>query len=563
MELFCPWEPAKYLFFSSNVPNILYYALIPGMITSLLFSLLIFIKNKKNLAVRSLLYLSLLFCVWGFFALILFATNNTNQVMFFWSLTILIEPSIYLLGLIFTYYFITNNKVLGFNRFFLIILPILPIIILLSTQYNLVGVDLDCNAQEGPVALYYSYLIEIIYSLVILYITWKKYQISEKSEKNKILYFGIGICLLLIVFSSGNIIGSFTDDWILSQYGYFGMPIFIGILAYLTVKYNSFNIKLMAVQALVWGLAILIGSQFFFIKTSINLILNGITFSGVLIFGVYLIKSVKKEVEQREKMERLSEELQNSKINLEQTNKYLENANEKLKSVDKLKTEFLSLASHQLRSPLTAINGYTSMLLDGDFGNLDAKQKETVDKVFESSKHLTRVVEDLLSVTKIEQGGMQFTMAPFDFEKTVSDIVGDMIVVASKKNLKLSFDTDNNIPYTVNGDLEKIRQVIINLVDNSIKYTKEGSISLLLTKDLKKKKVVLAIKDTGMGMTKEIMNTLFQKFARGEGGKVNTGGSGLGLYLAKKIVEAHKGNVWVESPGEGLGSTFFVEFDLS
>jgi signal transduction histidine kinase len=112
----------------------------------------------------------------------------------------------------------------------------------------------------------------------------------------------------------------------------------------------------------------------------------------------------------------------------------------------------------------------------------------------------------------------------------------------------------------INGDEEKIRQVVINLIDNSIKYTPEGSINVRISKQ--GSKVLLAIKDTGMGMTEEIRQTLFKKFARGEGGKVNTSGSGLGLYLAKEISEAHNGRVWVESPGPGKGSTFFVEFEL-
>jgi signal transduction histidine kinase len=109
--------------------------------------------------------------------------------------------------------------------------------------------------------------------------------------------------------------------------------------------------------------------------------------------------------------------------------------------------------------------------------------------------------------------------------------------------------------------MEKLRQVILNLTDNSIKYTKTGSIVVKLTKDEAKGKIRLSITDTGMGMTPEIKATLFKKFARGEGGKVNTGGSGLGLYLAKEIIEAHKGTIDVESNGPDLGSTFFFELN--
>ncbi|MFA5933706.1 MAG: HAMP domain-containing sensor histidine kinase [Candidatus Paceibacterota bacterium] len=237
--------------------------------------------------------------------------------------------------------------------------------------------------------------------------------------------------------------------------------------------------------------------------------------------------------------------------------KYLKEVNEKLKGLDKLKTEFLSLASHQLRSPLTAIKGYTSMLLEGDFGKVTAQQKEMIDRVFQSSQHLTKVVEDLLNVSKIEQGGMKYEMAPFDMNKVACDLSNDLTVSAQKKGLELTCENDHQESYMINGDMEKIRQVVLNLIDNSIKYTEKGFIKVSLSKN--NGKVLFAVSDSGMGMTPEIKASLFQKFSRGEGGKVNTGGSGLGLYLAKEIVEAHHGRVWVESAGLGLGSTFIVE----
>ncbi len=238
----------------------------------------------------------------------------------------------------------------------------------------------------------------------------------------------------------------------------------------------------------------------------------------------------------------------------------LQEANEKLKSLDKLKTEFLSLASHQLRSPLTAIKGYTSMLLEGSFGEVGEKQKEAIDRVFQSSNHLTKVVEDLLNVSKIEAGGMKYEMTPFDIEKAAKDLSTDLSITASKKGLTLNFVTDSKAPYTVNGDMEKIRQVILNVIDNAIKYTQKGGITVNLTKDTLKNLIRVAVTDTGMGISPEEKEKLFQKFSRGEGGKTNTGGSGLGLYLAKQIAEAHGGHISIDSPGVGLGSTFSIDF---
>ncbi len=242
-------------------------------------------------------------------------------------------------------------------------------------------------------------------------------------------------------------------------------------------------------------------------------------------------------------------------------NSELGTANEKLKGLDKLKTEFLSLAAHQLRSPLTAIKGYTSMLLEGSYGVIDKGPRDIVDRVYQSSIHLAMVIEDLLNVSKIEQGGMQYIMTPFDIRKTTQEIANDLSITAQKKGLTFTFTANTEKQCVVFGDMEKIRQVILNLIDNSIKYTPTGSVAVNV--DLHEngeKKVTVSIKDTGIGVSEEYKKSVFEKFERGEGGKLNTTGSGLGLYLAKQIVEAHKGKIWLESEGKGKGATFFIEF---
>jgi signal transduction histidine kinase len=266
--------------------------------------------------------------------------------------------------------------------------------------------------------------------------------------------------------------------------------------------------------------------------------------------GILLIKSVRKEVEQRERLENL-------RLRLEESNLNLGIANDKLEDLSKLKSEFVSLASHQLRSPLTAIKGYASMLVQGDYGEINIEAKEAIDKIMQSSKNLSFVVEDLLNVSKIEQGGMKYEMTQFDFTELVKDTVENLSITAKQKNLLLI----NNIPkeskYIINGDKEKLRQVLINLIDNSIKYTPTGQIEVSLSEN--NNKITLKIKDTGVGIDEKIIKTLFEKFSRGEGGRLNSSGSGLGLYLAKEIIEAHHGRIWVESEGKGKGSTFFVE----
>src|SRR5688572_12392131 len=312
MEQSCPWEVASYFVYSSNIPTLFFYTHIPAMLVALFVGFLVFYKTGKSKLGASLLVVSLLFSLWCLFDLILWATNRPDIVMFFWSLQILFEPLVYLICFYLVYLFV-KNKDLSFNGKAMLFILYFPIVLLLSSDYNLQGVNLaDCTAIEGFIAQYFTYIIEILFILAIWVLVDMEYRKnSDKSRKKEILIFGLGVIVFLLAFSWGNLIGSFTENWNLAQAGLIGMPIFIGFLAYLIVRFHTFNIKLFATQALVWGLVLLIGSQFFFIKAPINFALTGVTFIATIIFGYLLIKSVKVEIEQKEELAKLNTDLQN------------------------------------------------------------------------------------------------------------------------------------------------------------------------------------------------------------------------------------------------------------
>lgn len=564
-SLLCPWDAPQFIIFSDNIPRLFFYSHIPAMVVAILIGLFVYAKSGKSRTGKMLLALTSLFFLWGLFDLILWATNKPGDVLFFWSLQIFAEILIFSFGVFFTYYFVNGERPMPFKYTLGFVVLLGPAIALLATQYNLVGVSLaTCTAIEGFVASYYSYFIEIVCVIAVVGILVRAHiGASSQEARRQIRAFGFGITLFLGVFLWGNVLGSLTDNWALAQAGLIGMPVFVAFLAYLIVRFKTFNIRLLGAQVLVYALAFLVVSMLF-IRTIENVrIVTLFTLALIVLIGTALIKSVRNEVKQRERLEVLAKQLESSKWRLEETNLKLEDANTKLESLDKLKTEFLSLAAHQLRSPLTAIRGYASMLLDGSFGAVEGKQKEAVDRVFESATHLSKVVEDLLNVSKIEAGGMKYEMAHFDMEKPVKDITAELSITAEKKGLALTFETDNAGPYTVNGDMEKIRQVVVNIIDNAIKYTERGSVTVKLSKDAARNMVAVAVKDTGMGISPEEKGRLFDKFSRGAGGKTNTTGSGLGLYLAKQIAEAHGGRVTIDSEGVGRGSTFTIELQAA
>jgi signal transduction histidine kinase len=310
------------------------------------------------------------------------------------------------------------------------------------------------------------------------------------------------------------------------------------------VKYKAFNVGVLGAQALVATLVVLIGTQFFFIRNSTNIVLNAVTFLLVLIFGYFLVRGVKRDLQVRKKLEELTNNLQHT--------------NTRLKELDAQKTEFISLATHQIRGPLGSIKGYASMLLEGDYGEFPEKAKSAVSVMLKSAQSLVIVVGDYLDVSRIEQGKMKFDFSNFDMKELVSGLIVELKPVVDIAKLDLTFECDETTTYMTHADMGKIKQVIGNLVDNSIKYTPRGSVHVSLTKSAGK--VLVSIKDTGIGIKKEVIPLLFNKFSRApDAGKTNIIGTGLGLFVAKKIIEAHKGRVWAESEGEGKGSQFYVE----
>jgi len=259
-----------------------------------------------------------------------------------------------------------------------------------------------------------------------------------------------------------------------------------------------------------------------------------------------------------EKMKDFSRTLQKE---VNRQTKELREANIRLQQLDKAKSEFISLASHQLRTPLSIIKGYISMLLEGTWGGVSEKQKEHLEKVYTSNERLIKLVEDLLTVSRIESGRLEFNFKSLDLDELVQNIVKEFGQLAEKKGLYLKYVQPAQALPEVKADSLKIRQVIQNLIDNAIHYTKKGGATIKLKAE--KSKVIFSIEDTGVGISTEEQMNLFEKFSRGRGvTTMHTEGTGLGLYLAAKLVEAHRGRIWVESEGKNKGSTFCFELPV-
>lgn len=231
------------------------------------------------------------------------------------------------------------------------------------------------------------------------------------------------------------------------------------------------------------------------------------------------------------------------------------------KMIEKMKTEFVSLAAHQLRTPLSAIKWTLKMLLEEDLGKITNKQRDFIEKTYQSNERMISLINDLLDITRIEEGRYLFKPQLSQIENIVQFVINSLKEEIKKKKIKFTFEKPKKKLPKVKVDVEKIRLAIYNIIDNAIRYTPTGGEVTISLKD-DKKEIEFSVKDSGVGIPEDQKQRIFAKFFRGANVmRMETEGTGLGLFIAKNIIEAHKGKVWFESE-EKKGTTFYFTLPL-
>ena len=220
---------------------------------------------------------------------------------------------------------------------------------------------------------------------------------------------------------------------------------------------------------------------------------------------------------------------------------------ERQNAIDALKSEFVSIASHQLRTPLSVIKWILKLFIDGDLGVVSSEQKEFLEKAYASNQRMINLVNDLLDVSRIEEGRFGYRFTTFDFIVLLKEILDGYKVLVTKNGVELAIDIESAGAVTIHGDRERLSLVFNNLIDNAVKFTpRKGHIRIMLSKE--RGKVIIRISDTGIGVSEADKERLFNKFFRAENARqMQTEGTGLGLFIAKNIIEKHRGTIHVDS----------------
>ncbi len=551
----CGWFSSQYLIVSDNIYTpLLYYTYLGCALPALFIALFVFLHQRNSLISRLLLAMNGSLTLWVLGSLVLWASEYPGRVMFAWTIVNMIEPFVYFFAFYFAYVFIFKQD-LSTEEKLLYTAPLLPTLILAPTPLMLIGFDLtncDRNAIEGILSIY-GYAVELLYVLLIIgfsVVALRAKIITDAVERRSVILFTIGITAFLTAFSFGNIIELITDNTFIGQYGLLGAPLFSALLAYLIVNYKAFDVKLFSIHAFMTALWLLIFSLLFINTLNHAHIVVFITLAIFSVIALPLSRSVEREIVGRQHNATLADDLQK--------------ANARLQDLDRSKSEFVSIASHQLRTPLTAIRGFAELMRDGSYGPVPAKFFEPLGHIETSVQNMAMSINDFLNVSRIESGTMKYEMGVFSLKELAKVITDELRQYAEKRNIALIFESAADDELMVYADEGKTRQILQNLIDNSIKYTPQGKVVLTASVIGAQHKAVIDIVDTGIGMSQKTLGIIFDKFVRASNANTaNMYGTGLGLYIAKEMAEAMQGHVAAASWGEGHGSTFTLELPLA
>lgn len=473
---------------------------------------------------------SLTFAAWLSADLVNWMANNYQLVAATWAPLDYIEIAFFLLLLHFTIIDLLPDVPTRYR--WLIIAPaIVPLFITLSGNavydFNQPQCEMVGNEWYAQYKLILETLIIAIVAFAGIYrlrVVW-----ADKAERIRSAMVAGAIGLFMAVFAGAEFYSTQTNIFEVTLYSLFVLPLFILVLTIAITNYGTFRLGDATIKVLFYIFLLLAGTQFFFVQSMGDFALAAMSFSVVLILGLVLYRTSERETAARHTVEKLSAE----------------------------KSEFMAFASHEIRNPITAMRGYASMISDGTLGAADREVMRAARQVLLVGDEVLMLISQFLDKSKVELGQIEYHLNDFDAGAAAKSIADGYRPHVEEKGLVLVTDIDLSKNLTVHGDEAKLKEIIGNIIDNSLKYTPKGSITISAysTEDT----VRIIVQDTGVGIPQEVLPKLFRKFGREDAAKANLLGTGLGLYIAKVFIEGMGGRIGADSDGKDKGARFIIE----
>lgn len=523
--------------FTYLVNNLQILSVTISTIFMFILGFVIYFHDTRKAIYKIFIFLAVVASGWGFFNYLYNQPLNNLSLIF---LRIHMFLSIWYAFLIFLFFnilknnidqekFIINKKIkyLFFSSILVSILSLTPFVFEKIIKFSEKNTILEIKTNFG-IIIFGFFIFYLFLNTIIDFL--------KNKNKNKYLLLFIGF---LISFSF-HIVFNFIFPNVFNNIKYVGFGSlftfpFILFSGYAILKNRFLNVRILTTDTFILILLLLSAVQIFNSENLLDTLIRFTIFMLLIFFSGILINSVRKEIEQREELQKLNQELDRA---------------------NRLKSEFLSFASHQLKSPMAVIKGYASLMTDGTIPNVSDQIKDFAVKIKKSIDDLLILIEEFMDYRKIDENRMEFNFEEVEITEFIKNIFDNYVLLAKERNLEFSFE--NNLKETkINIDKIRFSQVIQNLIDNALKYTKQGFVKVSLNE--KDGDVLICVKDSGIGISKELQAQLFGQFIRDPSIKKEIQGTGLGLYIAKYIVEIHKGKIWAESEGENKGSQFYVQ----
>ncbi|OGC70348.1 hypothetical protein A2415_04360 [candidate division WWE3 bacterium RIFOXYC1_FULL_39_7] len=508
------------------------------LILNLFLALFVLLKSPKNQINISFSFFVFTVVAWMSVNYLSNQNFSYETAFIFNKLIFVISPYISYALLFFAFAFPT--KINRFSRKYLVFLLIPVLVSNVLTFFNLVIKDITF-IPGGGTGVIFGMGIVFFGAQFVTYLLWsiallvKKYLRSSGAEKVRLQYLLAGVVILTVVGTVTNfIVPLLFNNFVMSNIGPILSFFVFAFTAYAIVQHELFDIKVIATQILTVLICLVLFAKVMVSQSGVELMVNALILGIVVIFGIFLVRSVVKEVDQRRELERLTK---------------------KLKETDTMKNEFISVAAHELRAPLTAVKGYTSMIIEGDTGPISDKAKEFLQDTLVSTARMIRLVNNMLDVGRIEEGRIIYQEGFCNVSEIVKQAFGEFKLEAEHKNIEYKIDIPDGVHASVYVDKDRLHEVVVNFLSNALKYTDAGSVMVKMTNP-SLDRVKVEVIDTGRGITSKEQKKLFRKFYRVKSNIGKTIGSGLGLYISKLLIEKFGGEIGVVSQA-GRGSNFW------